>query len=275
MVLSFLRPIVTYNGQGVAKPGVDKGEHAIAYTGRRIPELGKGEPSKRGEKSMRTPIRIVPDEKGDILDGMSRIDYGRYYTVEKNVNARPFGKVREDCEKDMFYDFNCVFMGEEEYKAHVKEQRRRRSEASRGSRQSAELDEEDTSNEESSDDDDDQQEEGHQAVRAQGTPYPQTPANKGKAPAQGQRPAGGYYPTPTSAPRVAPQLPQTQVSVSGYGPAQYPQVSAQPAHGREQYAERHRPAARGGGRPPQRVARRDQAEDESDDDEEEASSDND
>ncbi|KAK3712230.1 hypothetical protein LTR37_009092 [Vermiconidia calcicola] len=105
-------PIITYQGQGVSKAGVVKGEHAIVYTIRRAPDpLPTEVPRRVGDKPMRTPIRIRADEKGDLLMNMSRIDYGRVYTIEHNVKAMAFGWVHEDSEKDFNYDFRDVFFG--------------------------------------------------------------------------------------------------------------------------------------------------------------------
>lgn len=62
---------------------------------------------------MRRSIRIQPDEPGDKLEAMSRIDYFRSYTVEHNVKAMAFGYVHKDSEKQFFYDFKDVVFGDE------------------------------------------------------------------------------------------------------------------------------------------------------------------
>lgn len=87
------------------------------HTSKTVPAIRPNEKAKGRERPMRTSIRVVPDEQGDILDEMSRIDYSRIYTVEKNVKARPFGQVIEGSRKDLEHDFLNVLMGEEGYKA--------------------------------------------------------------------------------------------------------------------------------------------------------------
>ncbi|KAK4506244.1 hypothetical protein PRZ48_004209 [Zasmidium cellare] len=87
-------PITTYGGQGVAKRGVAKDEHAIIYTGREPPSLAPQEMPGRTEMAMRPiAIRVVPDDKAETLDPYSRIDFGKVHTIQHNIKVRPFGKV--------------------------------------------------------------------------------------------------------------------------------------------------------------------------------------
>src|ERR1700742_4681395 len=88
------RPIVTYNRQGVAKPGVVRGHHAIAYTSSSEPRPERNEdlPS-RGGTHMLPGIRIVPNNRRMKLDKMSRIDFSRIYTIDHNVKVNHFGTV--------------------------------------------------------------------------------------------------------------------------------------------------------------------------------------
>ncbi|KAK3719953.1 hypothetical protein LTR37_004076 [Vermiconidia calcicola] len=105
-------PIITYQGQGVTKESVVKGNHAIVYTTKRSPDpLPNEVPQRAGDRHMRTSVRIKPDEKGDQLMNMSRIDYGRVYTIEHNVKAMAFGWVHEESQKDFHYDFRAVLFG--------------------------------------------------------------------------------------------------------------------------------------------------------------------
>ena len=108
------RPIATYGRQGVAKAGVVKSEHAIAYASGTSPSRYGGEGAVAPERPMRRPVRIQPDEPGDILDPMSRINYARCYTVEHNVKVMPFGLVHKDSEKEFLYSFKNVFFHEDE-----------------------------------------------------------------------------------------------------------------------------------------------------------------
>ena len=134
---------MTYGHQGVAKHGVNKGEHAVAYSTKDPPAENPTENAGRGEKPMRTSIRIQPDMPGDKLDPMSRIDYGRMYTIEHNVKVMPFGQVHESSEKDLFYDFRQVLLGSERHE-EIK-------------RVKSQPDEEDSSDESDSEDESDDQ----------------------------------------------------------------------------------------------------------------------
>jgi hypothetical protein len=87
-------PIVTYNRQGVAKPGVTKRYHAIAYTSSDEPREEIAErPSKEEGDPMLPGIRIVPTMRRNKFDKMSRVDFSRMYTVEHNVKVYNFGNV--------------------------------------------------------------------------------------------------------------------------------------------------------------------------------------
>jgi hypothetical protein len=96
IVLIFSSPIVTYNRQGVAKNGIVKENHAIAYSTRDPPKARSGELPKGAENPMMPEIRVKAKRKGDKLDRMSRIDFSRMYTVEHNVKVYDFGDVHKD-----------------------------------------------------------------------------------------------------------------------------------------------------------------------------------
>jgi hypothetical protein len=84
---------MTYGGQGCGKNGVLKWQHAIIYTGRREPAPQDSEKPSEGEYSMMTSIRVRPATKQGKLDPLSRINFGKIYTVEHNVKAFDFGNV--------------------------------------------------------------------------------------------------------------------------------------------------------------------------------------
>jgi hypothetical protein len=87
------RPIVTYEGQGVAKPGVNKGLHSIAYISSDEPRPQETEQPRYVELPMLPGIRIIPKKRRAKLDKMSRIDFSRMYIVEHNVKVFDFGQV--------------------------------------------------------------------------------------------------------------------------------------------------------------------------------------
>jgi hypothetical protein len=89
--------IVTYGGQGVAKCGVKKSEHALIYTGCTAPHARSNELPKAGEAGMQPiPIRVDPLSSISTLDPMSRIDLGKITIVQHDVKVKPLGLVNPD-----------------------------------------------------------------------------------------------------------------------------------------------------------------------------------
>ncbi|KAL4938398.1 hypothetical protein BDV06DRAFT_231901 [Aspergillus oleicola] len=86
--LSLCFAISTYGGQGVAKRGVDPSRHAIIYMRDTRPAMSSQEP--RMEKD---PLEVVPEDPEQQLDLMSRLNFGRIYTVEHNVPMLPMGRI--------------------------------------------------------------------------------------------------------------------------------------------------------------------------------------
>ncbi|KAJ5826382.1 hypothetical protein N7474_003520 [Penicillium riverlandense] len=85
-------PVTTYSGQGVAKAGVDRSKHAVIYMhghGNR-PITSPNEP-----KMVKEPIEVQPSSPDQKLDPMSRLNFGKVYTVEHNVKVLPVGKICE------------------------------------------------------------------------------------------------------------------------------------------------------------------------------------
>jgi hypothetical protein len=87
-------PVNTYGGQGVAKRGVKKSEHAVIYSGSTGPSLRPDELPRRGEDGMQAvPIRVDLDTQTDRLDPMCRIHFVGITTVEHNVKVKALGSV--------------------------------------------------------------------------------------------------------------------------------------------------------------------------------------
>ncbi|KAF7118566.1 hypothetical protein CNMCM5793_008100 [Aspergillus hiratsukae] len=81
-------PITTYGGKGVAKPGVDPAKHAIVYMRGSVPSPKADEPRMTKE-----PLEVEPARFNEKLDEMSRLNFGKVYTVEHNVKVRNIGMI--------------------------------------------------------------------------------------------------------------------------------------------------------------------------------------
>lgn len=103
-------PILSYQNQGVAKLGIKKSEHAIAFTGGVAPGPTPAELPKRGEEPMRTgSIRIQVDDPAENLSKMSRIHFGKVYTVVHTLKAKALGRVHQDFQSLLFTQFQAVW----------------------------------------------------------------------------------------------------------------------------------------------------------------------
>ncbi|KAL2352432.1 hypothetical protein BJ546DRAFT_1050302 [Cryomyces antarcticus] len=101
-------PIQTYNGQGVAKAGVRKNDHAILYSDGTELIPAPGERPKRQEEAMRNPIKVIVAARKTKLDSMSRINFGKIYTVEHNVKVFDFGDVHPDSQMWLLHQWQAV-----------------------------------------------------------------------------------------------------------------------------------------------------------------------
>ncbi|KAL4920077.1 hypothetical protein BDW62DRAFT_22314 [Aspergillus aurantiobrunneus] len=79
--------ISTYGGRGVAKRGVDETKHAIVYMRGTTPTRGYNEPPMTKE-----PLSVSSDRQEE-LHPMSRLNFGKIYTVEHNVKVLPIGTI--------------------------------------------------------------------------------------------------------------------------------------------------------------------------------------
>jgi len=94
----------------VAKRWVRKAEHAIIYTGKRAPAPLDSEAPNRGEVGLLPrAIRIDSDNPGEKLDTLSRVDFGKVYTIEHNVKVRSLGQVSRDSVQALQYQFDSVW----------------------------------------------------------------------------------------------------------------------------------------------------------------------
>ena len=114
-MLTIASAIKTYNGQGVAAPGVIKSHHAIIFTGSQprpdVSEQPQRLPNGQPEIGMQPQaIRIIPYDREKALDPMARLDFGDRYEFDYGVpNIRPFGRVHDDSQAALFVQYNAVW----------------------------------------------------------------------------------------------------------------------------------------------------------------------
>ncbi|GAB7325646.1 hypothetical protein MBLNU13_g09625t1 [Cladosporium sp. NU13] len=102
-------PISTYGGQGVAKRGVKKSDHAVIYAGEQRPFATSAEMPKRGEAGMQpVSIKVELEDTRDRLDPRARVDFGRRICVQHNIRAKPFGVIDPASMKALQYQFMVV-----------------------------------------------------------------------------------------------------------------------------------------------------------------------
>ncbi|CAG8892105.1 unnamed protein product [Penicillium egyptiacum] len=84
-------PITTYSGKGVAKAGIDRSKHAVIHMRGDRPRTVESEP-----RMAKDPLEVDPARPDQKLDCMSRVNFGKVYTVEHNVKVLPVGKITEE-----------------------------------------------------------------------------------------------------------------------------------------------------------------------------------
>ena len=75
------------------KAGIAVEDHAIIYTG---PEGSEPPDILPGEGITKLALRVEPDGSEEKLDPISRINFGKTYTVEHNVKVLSIGLVAEE-----------------------------------------------------------------------------------------------------------------------------------------------------------------------------------
>jgi len=95
------RAIHTYSDRATLKPNLpDPKSHAIIYTSEQCPEEHYGPDGNnipRFEELVLDPIQVEPHNKKDylcVLSPLSRINYTKVYTVEKDVRVFNIGMVK-------------------------------------------------------------------------------------------------------------------------------------------------------------------------------------
>lgn len=86
-------PIHTYSGQGVTKRGLSREDierHAVIYM-----QGTKSQPRQDERGLVKEPIAVKPASPDQKLDPMSRLNFGKPYTVEHNIKAMEVGMVTD------------------------------------------------------------------------------------------------------------------------------------------------------------------------------------
>jgi len=86
----------TYSGLGVAKEGVIKAYHSIAFAGNRIRKQHRTERPRGQEQGMMSPIRINIRPNREAPHEMTRIDFSKVYTIQHDVKVLNYGDIHSD-----------------------------------------------------------------------------------------------------------------------------------------------------------------------------------
>ncbi|EPE31683.1 hypothetical protein GLAREA_12439 [Glarea lozoyensis ATCC 20868] len=97
-------PILTYGNQGLTKHGVHADHHTMIYTGEYPPKPLPGEENLL----KREPIKMVPDKPNYRLDGASRLNYAKIYTIEYNVKVKFIGRIHPDWTWLVVANYNSI-----------------------------------------------------------------------------------------------------------------------------------------------------------------------
>jgi hypothetical protein len=80
-------PLNTYDGQGALKYRVDPADYAAVFA------AGMPEPDTSAEQLQKSPFPIKVEADTETIDPMSRINFGRVYTVEYNLRVANVGRI--------------------------------------------------------------------------------------------------------------------------------------------------------------------------------------
>ena len=88
-------PLNTYRGEGATKRGINPRDHAAVYPEGGKPKLRSGE----RDKIVKDPFPIIVEDPNEKIDPMSRLNFGRVYTVEHNVKVQKVGRIPDSHHK--------------------------------------------------------------------------------------------------------------------------------------------------------------------------------
>ncbi|KAK5112694.1 hypothetical protein LTR85_011205 [Meristemomyces frigidus] len=106
--------ISTYGNRGAAARGIILSEHGIIHTGKQPPQPLPAETPSRGEKGMcRTAVRVAMNDPGGRLPPLTRINYGKVFTIQHNVKVNYLGNTLSRSTGEMVRQFREVWLGKE------------------------------------------------------------------------------------------------------------------------------------------------------------------
>ena len=107
-------PVTSYSGQGVAKPGVKKSDHAIVYSGTYPPKATRAEQPTRRRRDALQPQPIAMDmESNQKLDDMSRVNLAQLHTIHHYVKVKNVAMVAQRSMPDLISQFKYVLLNDE------------------------------------------------------------------------------------------------------------------------------------------------------------------
>lgn len=103
--------IKTYNGEGVAQPGVIKAHHSPIYTSRSHIRNEELPTPARSDRMQPHSIRVSQYDLFQALDPMARIDYTDVYELDNDFpSVKLFGKVHPDSWSFFFTQYRNVWL---------------------------------------------------------------------------------------------------------------------------------------------------------------------
>lgn len=102
---SICLPLFTYNGQGTLKSGVRPENHAAVYSS------DSKAPSFPSENLTKSPYPIIVENPSEFIDPMSRLNFGKVYTVEHNVKVLKVGRIPDEYHVRLQDDYVLAIAG--------------------------------------------------------------------------------------------------------------------------------------------------------------------
>jgi hypothetical protein len=101
--MTYSRPILTYGGRGLLKPGAHPEDHAVIYSS----ESG-GPYLQDGEQIGMKAVEVKIKDQSNKLDPLSRLNYAKLFTIEHNVKVFWIGRLAKEYEQQVVTDYRCI-----------------------------------------------------------------------------------------------------------------------------------------------------------------------